>query len=86
MGQQRAAKRRHPPVKERGVATSSLPLYLLACHWGGIRMLRAVVLIAVFIGLLCGSALNTALRDVLAIGGIFGACVVLDWMTTKQRS
>jgi hypothetical protein len=46
-------------------------------------MVRAVVLIVVFVGLLSGAAMNPALRDVLAIGGIFGACMALNWVTSK---
>jgi hypothetical protein len=46
-------------------------------------MVRAVVLIVVFVGLLSGAAMSVAVRDALALGGIFGACMALNWVTSK---
>lgn len=49
-------------------------------------MVRALVLMAVFFGLLFGSVFSENLRAVMALGGMVGACVALDWLTSKHES
>lgn len=48
-------------------------------------MVRALVLIAVFVGLLAGSAMNAGMRDVMALAGVFAACWCLNWLTSQPE-
>lgn len=45
-------------------------------------MIRAIVMIVVFVGLLLGSAMNDEVRAVMAVAGIFAVCWALNWLTS----
>lgn len=48
-------------------------------------MVRAVVLIVVFMGLLTGSAISEEFKAVMALAGIAATCVWLNWLTKRER-
>ena len=49
-------------------------------------MVRVLVLIAVFIGLLFGSVFSREFAALMTLGGIAGSCVALDWLTRPHES
>ena len=48
-------------------------------------MLRAVLLVVVFVALLAGSAMSEDVRSVMALAGIAGTCMALNWLTERKR-
>lgn len=48
-------------------------------------MVRAVLLLMFAFGLFAGTVLSQGLREVLALAGIAGTCVAVNWLTTKER-
>jgi hypothetical protein len=48
-------------------------------------MVRVLVLIAVFIGLLFGSVFSREFAALMTLGGIAGSCVALDWLTRPHE-
>jgi hypothetical protein len=47
-------------------------------------MLRALLIIILFVGLLYGTAMSEEFRSVMALGGIFGACMGANWLITPH--
>lgn len=48
-------------------------------------MVRAVLLIGVFVALLAGSAMNEDMRAVMALAGIVGVVWGLGWLIEPKR-
>ena len=51
----------------------------------GRLMVRAVLLIVVFVVLLAGCAMNEDMRAVMALAGIGATCWALNWLTERER-
>jgi len=49
-------------------------------------MVRALVLLAVFFGLFVGTVFSAEFRGVMALAGIAGSCVALDWLTKAHSN
>ena len=47
-------------------------------------MARALVLIVVFVALLSGAAMNAEFRAIMALAGVVGTCMGLDWLTKQH--
>lgn len=51
----------------------------------GMLMVRAVLLILVALGLLCGAVMNDEIKGLMVLAGIAGTCMGLSWLTERGR-